>query len=673
MSRVKTQLIIEGQNKAGKAINEVEGQLGRLSGTAKAAGAALLATFSVGAIAGWVKESANAMVNLERMSRLSGSTAADFSAWAHASKSVGIEQEKLGDIFKDVQDKVGDFLQTGGGGMADFFENVAPLVGVTAEQFRNLSGPEALQLYVSSLEKANLSHSEMTFYLEAIASDSALLLPLLQNNAEGFRELAEQAEKFGLVMSAEDAANAREFAASMQTMQAATDGAGRQIASELLPTLNAVSGALQDTSARGEYAARIAQVLALGLKVLATAGIIVGDAFGAVGRFIGGAAAAAMAAARGQFREAADIMRAVGEDNARNTKEAAERIKGLWDGTLEQQGKAAADVQKKWQDANENMVRSAKESSEQIKSAYKGIATEAKQRISELQAAERKANQDIEKIRASRLDIEKRYAKAFATLAGGAGAADPSWNNIQALQLAAQRALAEKDFELAQEQAQAALQMILDLQAAGGNTYGLEGVAQGLLAIEREANDLAESEADAKLKSISVELESLKKLADIEVTADLSPAEIAKVTAQIKALAEALGKEFVITPTIVMPNTEGAEPVRRANGGLVTGPGTSTSDSIPALLSNGEYVIRAAAVRQLGTGFLDAVNRGLPMRLASGGLAGVAAGLASGPQYQNMGSLDIRLGGESPVTVYGKPDALQALHRAARKLGRTHR
>lgn len=45
-----------------------------------------------------------------------------------------------------------------------------------------------------------------------------------------------------------------------------------------------------------------------------------------------------------------------------------------------------------------------------------------------------------------------------------------------------------------------------------------------------------------------------------------------------------------------------------ASGGYVSGPGTSTSDSIPARLSAGEYVVRAAAVRRVGVAFLDAVN-----------------------------------------------------------------
>lgn len=46
-----------------------------------------------------------------------------------------------------------------------------------------------------------------------------------------------------------------------------------------------------------------------------------------------------------------------------------------------------------------------------------------------------------------------------------------------------------------------------------------------------------------------------------------------------------------------------------AGGGPVMGAGTATSDSIPARLSNGEYVIRAAAVRTYGAPFMEAINR----------------------------------------------------------------
>lgn len=48
----------------------------------------------------------------------------------------------------------------------------------------------------------------------------------------------------------------------------------------------------------------------------------------------------------------------------------------------------------------------------------------------------------------------------------------------------------------------------------------------------------------------------------------------------------------------------------RKDGGHITGPGTGTSDSIMARLSNGEYVITADKVRQFGKGFFDRILSG---------------------------------------------------------------
>ena len=57
-------------------------------------------------------------------------------------------------------------------------------------------------------------------------------------------------------------------------------------------------------------------------------------------------------------------------------------------------------------------------------------------------------------------------------------------------------------------------------------------------------------------------------------------------------------------------------PVKKAAGGPIYGAGTATSDSIPALLSNGEYVIKASSVSKYGIGTFDALNT---QRFATGG------------------------------------------------------
>lgn len=175
---------------------------------------------AAGASYAMARSAADAGAEIERMSRLAGTTPEKFQRMAAAAQGFGIEQDKLADILKDVQDRVGDFLATGGGPMADFFENIAPKVGVTAEQFKNLGGPAALQLYVDSLEKAGVGQEEMTFYLEAMASDLTQLLPLLSNGGAEMQRLGDEAEKAGRVMSNEAVSGSQELRRELDDLTA---------------------------------------------------------------------------------------------------------------------------------------------------------------------------------------------------------------------------------------------------------------------------------------------------------------------------------------------------------------------------------------------------------------------------------------------------------------------
>ena len=73
---------------------------------------------------------------------------------------------------------------------------------------------------------------------------------------------------------------------------------------------------------------------------------------------------------------------------------------------------------------------------------------------------------------------------------------------------------------------------------------------------------------------------------------------------------------------------------RFASGGFVSGPGTATSDSIPALLSNGEYVLNAAAVRRLGVARLNSLNSG--RGYADGGLVASESVSQTAPASSNQ-------------------------------------
>lgn len=94
----------------------------------------------------------------------------------------------------------------------------------------------------------------------------------------------------------------------------------------------------------------------------------------------------------------------------------------------------------------------------------------------------------------------------------------------------------------------------------------------------------------------------------------------------------------------VFSSASGLLPKKKARGGMITGPGTGTSDSIPAWLSSGEYVIKASAVRSLGTDILDSINEGR-FKFAKGGLAGDGVNTLPEIDFSAQNS------SENPVTV----------------------
>ncbi|EMR0601554.1 TPA: hypothetical protein ACKPYB_000537 [Stenotrophomonas maltophilia] len=222
-------------------------------GAAVGAGAGAAAA----AVVNWTREVSELSQEVEKLSRLSGTDAVTFQKWAAGAASVGIQQDKLADILKDTQDKVGDFLQTGGGPMKDFFEKIAPKVGLTADQFRKLSGPQALGAYVEALQQAGLSQNEMTFYMEAIANDSTLLLPLLLDNAKGMRDWGDQATKFGAIIGDDTSKAMKEFREQANRVELMSRGMKIELAEGLTPALVDLNKELNNPEAQEGLASMV--------------------------------------------------------------------------------------------------------------------------------------------------------------------------------------------------------------------------------------------------------------------------------------------------------------------------------------------------------------------------------------------------------------------------------
>jgi len=198
--------------------------LAKLGTAAAAAGVAFLAFSKL------VGDNVN---ELKNQATVANTSITAFKDLAFAAKSVGVEQDTLADILKDVNDKIGDFVQTGAGPMVDFFEKIGPMVGVTADNFKDLSGDQALKLYVDSLNSANLSQADMVFYMEAIASDATKLLPLYADQSAELDRLAKKYsdvnEQLGLTANQADALG--DMKESFDLLGVTAGNAGTQIIS----------------------------------------------------------------------------------------------------------------------------------------------------------------------------------------------------------------------------------------------------------------------------------------------------------------------------------------------------------------------------------------------------------------------------------------------------------
>ncbi|WP_293765805.1 tape measure protein [uncultured Aquitalea sp.] len=118
-----------------------------------------------------------------------------------------------------------------------------------------------------------------------------------------------------------------------------------------------------------------------------------------------------------------------------------------------------------------------------------------------------------------------------------------------------------------------------------------------------------------------------------------------------------------------------------AEGGAIQGPGTGTSDSILSWLSNGEFVVKAAATQYYGPELLHAINQRRLPRFAQGGMAGslpaVSRAVSAMPSLQADTSsaagpsghtFNLWLPGESaPIAMQAPDTSVKQLHDAALK------
>ncbi|WP_180031451.1 hypothetical protein [Acinetobacter sp. YH12245] len=315
------------------------------------------ATTAVLALSAMAWETANQAVELEKFALRANTTTQDFQKMAVGAQAYGIEQEKLSDMMKDFNEKLGELTTIGAGGGVDFFEQIAVKTEGSATaaeklilKMQKLSGPEALQLYVDKLEEAGVTQQQMSFYLESMASDMTDLIPLLINGGEGMQLYSDAAERAGLVMNEETIAQAKILKEQIYLLDLQLQGAKNQLMQAVIPAFVDIAQAFFGGSEQGIQFSGVAEGIAKVLKGVAAVAIGAVTSIQLLGKALGGMAAIGGAIwnetdwyemnpiglVKAAYEARAEISALTNEMKAdmHNTIiGAAERLDGMWSGT----------------------------------------------------------------------------------------------------------------------------------------------------------------------------------------------------------------------------------------------------------------------------------------------------------------------------------------------------
>lgn len=228
------------QKKTGKTTTDLSSKTGSMiKKLGKFTGVTGLATAALGSLGAVMRT--QAITEMKVMADTLNLSTQTLSEWTAAGEKFNVQGDKMGDIFKDIQDKVGDFAATGGGEAKDIFEKL----NLDINEFVNLSADQQL-LKVGEALDGVASHSEKIFFLEALANDASRLLPLLENNAAGLKEAQNEARLLGTSISAIDAESVAAAGREFQRTQDIVSGFGNELTIALAPAFDGMNDAVID-------------------------------------------------------------------------------------------------------------------------------------------------------------------------------------------------------------------------------------------------------------------------------------------------------------------------------------------------------------------------------------------------------------------------------------------
>lgn len=287
----------------------------------------LLGAFSARAMVQFGAQVLKTQGDLVDMAMVANTTVEDLSALGYAASQSGSDLETLNKGLANIGKNAAE-AQKGSKGAAEAFG----VLGIDVEDANGglkdssdllLEVAEQFAQYEDGAAKAALAQ-------DLFGKQGRDLIPLLNKGADGIEALTKRAEELGIVVSTEAAQAASQFNDQMDTLAKITQGVVGEALAEITPILNTFTESLFEGAAGSERLDQAARILAAGLKLLLSAGVIVGEIFDRIGDAVGAAAAAVVAVAQGEFRRAWDIMSANSEEAEASAQQAADDLYTIW-------------------------------------------------------------------------------------------------------------------------------------------------------------------------------------------------------------------------------------------------------------------------------------------------------------------------------------------------------
>lgn len=204
----------------------------RIGGLLNSTLAGIGAGLSAGALVGFVRSSIDAADNLGKLSQKVGVTVESLSELQYAGKLADVSTEQLGDGLR----KLSVNLTEAANGSKEM-RAAFGAVGISAAELVNLKPDQALSRIAEAFANTEDGASKTALAVKLFGRSGSELIPLLNAGASGLRAAADEAKRFGLVVSSDSARAAEQFNDNLTRMTSSAQALGVQFANVLLPSL----------------------------------------------------------------------------------------------------------------------------------------------------------------------------------------------------------------------------------------------------------------------------------------------------------------------------------------------------------------------------------------------------------------------------------------------------